>query len=173
VLVSVAFLIVVGTDAGYIAIIKNQAAGGDRPPDVLTPVFVAGCLGAMAVLLALALAQASPMLNVRPALLAAASTGLLVLGVLGLFSVGVPILIAAVLSITATAMTISTRRTRGAVLSALAAAVVALALLVGGLEFSWGYLVCPKTGQSGGTTAGFFTGRSYECNNGQLTFTGS
>jgi hypothetical protein len=173
VLVSVAFLIVVVTDAGYVGIINNQAVSGDSPPDSLTPVFVAAYLGAMALLLGLSLSPTSAMLKVRPALLAAASVGLLVLGILGLFSIGLPIIIAAALAIAAAVMAISARPTRGAVQSAAAAAVVTLALLVGGLEFSWGHIICPQTGHMGGTTAGFFTGRSYECNNGQLTFTGS
>jgi hypothetical protein len=49
------------------------------------------------------------------------------------------------------------------------ASLVAVIVLVGGLQLAWHYLVCPPTGSSGGTTAGFFGQVTYECDNGRLT----
>jgi hypothetical protein len=121
------------------------------------------------VLLLVSLFNAPSIVRLRPALRAGPAAGLLLFGVLALFSIGLPIIFMAGLAAAATLLTLSTKPSATAIGMSVLAAVVAVALAVGGLEFAWHYLVCPPTGQSGGTTAGFFSSVSYECNDGTLT----
>jgi len=149
----------------YITVVRS--VDGPAQPDVLTAPFVAGYLLLMAVLLTTSL-FAPP--GARPALRAAASAGLLVLGVLAAFSIGTAILIAAALAIASTVLAMRAEPTARSQISGTIAALVAVALLVGGFEFSWNHLVCPPTGESGGSMASFLGhGSSYDCNNGVLT----
>jgi hypothetical protein len=168
VLVAVPVVLVTAIAAGYLAIIESQ--DGPREPTVLVAPFIAGFLGLMAFLLLLSLLGARPIVTLRPALRAASGAGLLVLGGLAIFSIGLPILFTAAPAIAALVITISQRPAGGAVLSAAAAAVVTVALLFAGLEFTWHYLVCPPAGLGAGTTPGIFVrGYSYECSYGHLT----
>jgi hypothetical protein len=165
VLVAIAVVAIVAIVVLYLAIVSS--VGGPAPADVLVEPFVAGYLLLMAALLAASL-FAPPL--ARPALRAAASAGLFVLGVLGAFTIGVAILVAAALAIASTVLAIRARPEARAQLSATVAAMLAVALLVGGFEFTWNYLVCPPTGESGGSTASFLGhGSSYECVDGHLT----
>ena len=169
VLVAVAFVTIVGTDAVYMELIRNQGSpGSPGDPAVLVPVFVAFYLVAMALLLALSLAAAAPLMKARPALRAAASAGLLVMGLVAAFSIGVPLLIAGMLAVAATILSLRARSTLQTWVSAAAAATIALVVLVVGFQASWNYIQCPATGQGSGTTAGFFGGSSYTCNGGRL-----
>src|SRR5690348_9393387 len=119
-------------------------------------------------LLLLASLLVSP--SVRPALRAGPAGGLLVLGWLGAMSIGIPLLLAAGLAMGATVLAIDARPGRRVVVSVAIAAAVAIVVLVAGFEFSWHYLVCPPTGESGGTTASFLGHATiYDCNNGVLT----
>src|SRR6266851_4568652 len=146
VLVAVAVVITFAVVALYVSLIRGQS--GPPTPDVLTVPFLAAYQVLMALLL-LASLLVPP--AVRPALRAAAAAGLLVLGWLGVLA-------------------IDARPGRRILISVAFAAVVAIALLVAGFEFSWHYLVCPPTGESGGTTASFLGhASSYDCNNGVLT----
>ena len=152
--------------AGYVAIIRSA---GDRPADVLTAPFVVAYLGLMAVLLAISTLDAPVVRGLRAALRGAASAGLLVLGVLGLFSIGLPILFAGAVATAATVMTLVSRPTVWQAVSAGAAGLVAVVVLLAGFEFVWHYLVCPSTGISAGTTPGIFLrSYSYECSYGHL-----
>lgn len=165
VLVAVAIVAIAAIVVLYVSIIHVQ--GGPSTPDVLTVPFVAGYQLLMAALLGASL-LASPAL--RPALRGAASAGLLVLGWLAIFSIGIAILIAAGLAIASTALALNERPGARPVVSAVLAGALAVALLVAGFEFSWHYLVCPASGESGGTTASLLGhSSSYDCNNGVLT----
>ena len=165
VLVAVAVLAIAATAAAYVLIIRSQGEHGT--PDVLTVPFVASYQLLMALLLLASLLVPPP---VRPAFRAAPSAGLLILGWLAAMSIGIPLLLAAGLAMGATVLAIDARPGRRIVISTAVAAALAVALLVGGFEFSWSYLVCPPTGESGGTTASLLgRGVSYDCNNGVLT----
>ncbi len=165
VLVAVAVVITFAVVALYVSVIRGQS--GPATPDVLTVPFLAAYQVLMALLL-LASLLVPP--AVRPALRAAAAAGLLVLGWLGAMSIGIPLLLAAGLAMGSTVLAIDARPGRRILISVAFAAVVAIALLVAGFEFSWHYLVCPPTGESGGTTASFLGhASSYDCNNGVLT----
>jgi hypothetical protein len=164
VLVWVAIAGVVAIDGLYLAIIHFQ--GDPAPANVLTAPFVASYLAVMAILLAASLLTAA---TAKPVLRAAASAGLLVLAVLAAFSIGVLILVVAGLAIAATIPTLGIQKSRRIRVAAGVAALVAAVVLIGGLELTSRFLVCPATGSSGGTTGSFFGQVSYECDNGRLT----
>lgn len=169
-LVAVAVVSLFAIVAGYIAIIRSQGA---PPPDNVTTVpFVAGYLLAMAGLLGVSLVERSGIVRLRPALRGAAAGGLLPMGVLALMSIGLAIVIVAGLAIAATVLALTARPSLKATSSAVAAAIVAVVVLAVGFDISWQTIVCPATGQSGGTTVGLFgNGTGYECNDGVLTIT--
>jgi hypothetical protein len=164
VLVWVAIAGLAAIDGLYLAIIYLQ--GDPAPANVLTVPFVAAYLAAAAILLGASLFSSAP---ARPALRAAASCGLLVLGVIAAFSIGVLILVIAVLAIATTVAALGTQKSPRVRVAAGVASLVAAVVLVGGLELTSRYLVCPATGSSGGTTGSFFGQLSYECDNGTLT----
>ena len=165
VLVAIAVVAVLTIDALYLAIIRSQ--DGPPTPDVLTVPFVASYLGLMATLLAASLFVP---VAARPALRGAASGGLLVLGVLSAFSIGVAVMLAAAPAIAATVLAINARPGAKSVVAAAIAAVLSVVLMAAGFEVAWNHLVCPPTGESGGTTASLLgNGSSYDCSDGVLT----
>ena len=168
VLTAVAAVAVLATDALYVSLIRGQGGpGAPGPPDVLTVPFVAGYQLFMAALLAASLFAPAA---TAPVLRGAASGGLVVLGVLGAFSIGLPLLIAGFLAIAATVLAIRARPRALSIASAVGAAVVSVAVLAAGFEFAWHYLVCPPAVQMEGTTAGLFGDSiSYRCADGVLT----
>jgi hypothetical protein len=161
---------VAAIDAGYVAIIRSQP---DQRPDVLAVPFVACYLALMTVLLVASLFDLPMLVRLRPALRAAGAAGLLVLGVVALFSIGLPIFLAGSLVTAATVMTLVTEKSRDATASAVAAAVLAVAVLLVGSGLTSRYIVCPGTGEMAVTTGLVTGGFSYECRDGQLTTTSS
>ena len=156
---------VVAIDVLYMVIVRSQ--GGPDPVDVWTVPFVAGYLAVMALLLGLSIFLPP---TVRPALRAASSAGLLVLAVLTAFSIGTGVLIAAILSIAATIIALVEKHGPPVLGSAIFAAVLAVGAMLIGLQVTWQHIVCPATGQTGGSTPAIFTsGSTYECNDGVLT----
>ena len=164
VLVAVAVVALVATVAGYIALVRSQ--GGPAPSDVLTVPFVAGYLLAMGALLAISLIERGWINSLRPALRAAASAGLVALGLLSAFSIGLAVLIAAAFAIAATVVSITSAPRRATFVGAAVGAILSVASLAFGLEVVWNIIICPPTGQSSGTTA---TGINYDCSDGYLT----
>ena len=163
----VALILVLATDSAYGLLIRGQ---GGVSLDSYTVPFVAGYL---LVLAALLIASLMPLPGPawRMPLRAAAAGGLLVLGVLAIFSVGLPLVIAGALATGATVRTLRGPQVTRASLSAIAAAVLAVVVLVGGFEVTQRVIVCPATGSSGGGGSGFVTGPYYyDCVNGQLTY---
>jgi hypothetical protein len=132
VLVSVAVAAVVAIDALYLAIIRTQ---GGSPSDypLVTP-FIAGYFAVVAVALLASLFQA---MSVRAFLRGAASGGLLVLAVISALSIGAVVLVAALLSVAATVLTL-VRGGRGRdVAFSVVGALVAVVVLIGGLLLAW------------------------------------
>lgn len=164
VLVTVAVVALVAIVAAYIAIIESQ--GGPGPSDVLTVPFVAAYLLLMAAILAISLIERRRINSLRPALRAAASAGLVALGVLAAFSIGTAVLIAALFAIAATIVSIIAAPGRATFIGAAIAAVLSVGFLAFGLEVVWNIIICPPTGQSSGTTA---SGVNYDCSDGYLT----
>jgi len=144
---------------------------GGPPPDSAAIVpFVSGYMLLMAVVLALTLGGQPFLVTMRPAMLAAAAAGLLLLGFFALFSIGLAIFVAGVLAGIAAIRTLVARSSRNAILSGVAGAVIAVTLLLGGFEVTQRIIVCPPTGTMGGGGSGFLTGPyHYTCVNGKLT----
>ena len=162
-----ALIFALATDAAYLLLILGH--GGARP-DVVTVAFVASYLVALAALLAASLRRRWSVV-VRLSLRAAAAGGLLVLGVLAIFSIGLPLLIAGAMATGATVRTLRGPFLTASSLSAVAAAAVAVVVLVAGFEVTERMIVCPAHGSSSGGGTGLVTGPYYyDCVNGQLTF---
>jgi hypothetical protein len=149
--------------AAYIAIIRRQGAA---PTDFLTVPFVSTYLLSMAVILAISLIERRSIRSLRPALRAAASAGLLALGVLAGSAPGPAILAAGAFALAATAASIISALRRATFIGAAIGMVLSLAWLAFGLEVAWNVIVCPPTGQSSGTTR---SGVNYDCSDGDLT----
>ncbi len=165
VLVAIAVVAIAAIVALYLEII--QAQGGAPPDTPLVVPFVAGFLILMAALLGASLV-APPSLS--PALRAGASAGLLALGVLAAMSIGVAVLIAAGLAIASTVLAFNAQPRARSAATAAVAVVVSVALLGAGFEVALNHVVCPPSGESGGSTASFLGhGSSYECRDGVLT----
>jgi hypothetical protein len=162
-----ALVFALATDAVYLLLILGQ---GGAPSDVVTVAFVASYLAALAALLAASLPRRWSAV-VRLSLRAAAAGGLLVLGVLAIFSIGLPLLIAGAMAIGAAVRTLRGPFLSTSSISAVAAAAVAVVVLVAGFEVTERLIVCPAHGSSGGGGTGLVTGPYYyDCVNGQLTF---
>jgi hypothetical protein len=162
-----AVVFALATDAVYLVLILGQRGS---PGDVVTVGFVAAYLVVLAALLAASLLSRWSVV-VRLSLRAGAAGGLLVLGVLAIFSIGLPLLIAGAMATGATVRTLRGPFLSASSISAVAAASVAVAVLVAGFEATERMIVCPAHGSSGGGGTGLVTGPYYyDCVNGQLTF---
>jgi hypothetical protein len=125
----------------------------------------------MAVVLALTLGGHPFLVTKRPAMLAAAAAGLLLLGFFALFSIGLPLFVAGILAAIAAIRSLGGRAGKREVLSEVAGAVIALIVLLGGFEVTQRIIVCPPTGTMAGSSSGFLTGPyHYRCDNGTLTW---
>ena len=157
----------VATDALYLLLKVGQ---GDTALYVFTVIFVACYLFALAALLGASLMRRWSA-SVRLPSRAAAAGGLLVLGVLAISSIGLPLLIAGAMATGATVRTLRGPFATPSSLSAVAAAVVAVAVLVAGFEVTERLIVCPAHGSTSGGGSGLVTGPYYyECVDGRLTF---
>ena len=166
-----ALIFTFATDAAYVSLKLGQ---GDGSLDVYTVPFVAAYLLVMAILLLISLVHL-PRPAWRMPLRAAAAGGLLVLGILAVFSIGLPLVIAGAMATGATVRTLRGPFATPASLSAVAAAFVAVVVLVAGFEVTERVVVCPAHGSASGGGAGLVTGPYYyDCVNGRLSFhTGS
>jgi hypothetical protein len=168
-LVLIAAILVVLGDAGYVLIIATQ---GSYPADAFTVPFLAGYWLLMAAMLGLSLLDRPRLATLRPALRAGAAAGLLVTGVLGLFSIGLPMVIAGALATGAAVRTLAGRNRRWAVSTEVLAAVIAVVVVVAGLELTARVILCPAHGESDGGGTGLVTGAyTWKCTEGHLTFT--
>ena len=163
----IAFAIVVGTDVLYVGVINIQGES-ERP---YIPRFVAGYLAVMSALILIALLPRTEIAQIRGPMRAAAAGGLLVLGFLSAFSIGLPLVLAGIVMTFALGRTLREPRHGLARLSGLAAAVLAVTVLIAGLEVTERVIECPASGQVSGGGSGFFTGSyQYECVNGVAHF---
>jgi hypothetical protein len=146
----------------YTALIRAQ--GGPPPDTPLTVPFVASYLVAMALLLATSLIAP---FRVRSLLRAAPAAGLLVLGVLAAFSIGLPIIALGILAASSAILAIKARPSGASVAAAAAVGLASIAMLIIGLQIASTYIVCSPSVSSGGT-AGLFGTSSYRCDYGHL-----
>jgi hypothetical protein len=161
--------ILLATDLLYVLLIGSQP---NLPPDsVATVPFVAGYLLLMAALLAAALLRRPSMVRARTVLRAGPAGGLLLLGTLAALSIGLPILVAAALSVVLAVRSLPRPLRWRPVSLGVIAALGAVVLLVGGLELTQRLIVCPAHGTVGGGGSGLISGPyRYECVNGVLSF---
>jgi hypothetical protein len=109
----------------------------------------------------------------RTALLGACASGLLLLGFLAMFSIGLPLVVAGLLAIAGLTRTINESAPRRmAAATSMAGALAAVVLLLVGFEVTERIIDCPPGVVSGGGGAGFLTGAySYTCQNGRAVIT--
>src|ERR1700674_2458328 len=122
-------VLVVADLIAYVLLIKAQGPGQSDMPFVVP--FVASYLAVAAIVLRLSLVSHPRLVAWRPALRASAAAGLLVLGILAAFSIGLPIFLAGVLAAIAAVRAVAGRQSRNAVLSLIAGGMIALMLLLG------------------------------------------
>jgi len=167
-LVWVAIALVLADVVAYRAILGGQ--GGPPPDSAAVVPFAGGYMLLMAALLGFSLLGNPRVVMLRPAMLAAAAAGLLLLGFFALFSIGLPLGVAGILSAIAAIRSLGGRAGKRAMLSEVAGAVIALIVLLGGFEVTQRIIVCPPTGTMAGSS-GFLTGPyHYRCDNGTLTW---
>ena len=164
-MVWIAFAIVVITDFGYLLIIRAQES---HPPDAFTVPFVAVFVALMAAMLGASLFGTPTLVRLRPALRAGAASGLLVIGVMALWSIGLLLVLAGALTAGAAVRSLAGFHLT-AVASEVMAAVLVLVVLISGFEVTERLIVCPASGSGSGAGPGFVTGGyHWECVNGQL-----
>jgi hypothetical protein len=146
----------------YTALIRAQ--GGPPPDTPLTVPFVASYLVAMALLLATSLIVP---FRIRPLLRAAPAAGLVVLGVLAAFSIGLPIVGLGILAASSAGLSIRAEPSGASLAAAAAVGLASIAVLIIGLQIASTYIVC-SPGVSSGGTAGLFGPSSYRCDYGHL-----
>jgi hypothetical protein len=146
----------------YTALIRAQ--GGPPADTPLTVPFVASYLIAMALLLATSLMVP---FRIRPLLRTAPAAGLLVLGGLAAFSIGLPIVGLGILASTSAVLAIRAQPSGASLAAAAAAGLASIAVLIIGLQITSTYVVCSPSVSSGGT-AGLFGPSSYRCDYGHL-----
>src|SRR5258708_18458185 len=132
------------TGGVYLLLILGQ---GGAQADIVTVGFVASYLVLLAALLAASLSRRWSAV-VRLSLRAGATSGLLVLGVLAIFSIGLPLLIAGAMATGATVRTLRGPFLTASSLSAVAAAAVAVVVLVAGVVVTERPIVCPTHGSA-------------------------
>jgi hypothetical protein len=164
----VAAIIAAAVDVLYLGLVSSS------DPQFLRRPFVATFIALMAACAALsARASAAPW---RPFLLGVAAAGLLLLGSLAIFSIGLPLVIAGVMAslglINAVGQAGSSRKTSGKATAAMAAAgaVVAVVIVLAGFSLAELAIRCPAGGIESGSGPSLLGGSyEYSCDNGTLT----
>ena len=162
-----AILVAVASNVTYLALVHSF---GTDPTGIARVVFVAAYMLVMTLLLLVSLAWRLPATS-RMACRAAAAAGLLVLGVLAAFSIGVPIFIGGILAGAATVRTIGGPHFSVHAISSVVAAVLAVIVLVAGFEVTERMIFCPAHGLESGSGYGLITGGyHFTCADGRLEF---
>jgi len=162
-LAGVAAIIAAVVDVLYYGFVNHQ--GG---PLGWRVAFVATFIALLAITAALSTrTSATPW---RPALLALSAVGLLSMGFIGIFSIGLPLLVAGALACVALILSLIAARQPAGSLKAGAGALLALAIFLGGFEVTEHAIACPAKGVETGSGSGFLSGPyHYTCVNGKLT----
>jgi hypothetical protein len=157
--------------AGAVDVFYLGDVGGQPGPstgEVLRVPFVAATIGLAAIAAALATRQSSG--AIRPLMLGLSSGGLMAMGFFGIFSIGYPLLLAALLALIALIITAMQARNWGSSLQALAGVVAAIVIVIAGFEIVPHVVSCPPTGTESSSGQGLL-GESYSwsCDNGKVT----
>jgi hypothetical protein len=157
--------------AGLVDVLYLGDLGGQPGPpagEVLRVPFVAGTIGFAAIAAALAARQSSS--NSRALLLGLSIGGFMTVGFSGIFSIGYPLLLAALLALIALIITTIQARNWGASLQALAGVAAAIVIVIAGFEIAPRAVVCPSAGSASSSGQGpLGDAYSWSCDNGKLT----
>jgi hypothetical protein len=166
-----AAVIAAADDAFYRGVVTTQS--GSNPQFLRVP-FVAAFIALMAICAALSSrASAAPW---RPLLLGVSATGLILLGFFGIFSIGLPLLVAGVLASLGLINALGQARSSGersrkaAIAMTVGGAVLTVAVVVAGFTLTELAIRCPASGiETGSGSTLLATSYSYSCDNGKLT----
>jgi hypothetical protein len=169
----VAAAVIAGTaDVLYLGYVGSQGASD---PQFLRVPFVATFIAVMAMSAALSSrASAAPW---RPLLLGASAAGLLLLGYFGIFSIGLPLLVAGALafvgligSLSLTGGSPADPGKAAAAGMAVGGTVLAVVVILAGFSLAERAIRCPARGMESGGGSGFLGGSyQYNCADGTLT----
>jgi len=159
---AVAALIAAVVDVLYYGVVSHQG------PLAFRVAFVATFIALLAITAALSTRASAT--TWRPALLALSAIGLLAMGFIAIFSIGLPLLIAGALAFVALMFSLAASRQPAGIVKAGAGGLLALAIFLGGLEATEHAIGCPAEGVETGSGSGFLSGPyHYTCVNGKLT----
>jgi len=162
----IAAVIAAITDILYYGVVVGQ--GGAHDPIRWRVGFVATFIAILAVTAGLS-ARASAT-DWRPALLGLSAIGLLAMGFIAIFSIGLPLLVAGALAFIALMVSLTDSRQPAGLIKAGAGALIALVIFLGGFEASERAIACAPTGFETGSGSGLLSGPyHYTCVNGKLT----
>jgi hypothetical protein len=166
VLLAVSALLGAITEVLYAVLVRGQDAGPVNPQPLRAP-FIAAFVALIAG--ASLLAAIRPLQPARAPLLGFSAIGFIGAGFLGAFSIGLPLVVAGALVVTAAAQS-STPARRLSWVPVLTGGTLAAVLLVVGLQLTEFPTACPATGYEGGSGSALITGAyHWHCANGQLT----
>lgn len=159
-------------DVLYVIYIQNQGA---RNPQFLRVPFLATFIALMAICSAISALLVA--VRWRTLLLGVAAGGLVLLGLYGIFSIGLPLLIAGLVAVYGVIRggddarpASSQRRARvGAAATAVIGAGLSVAVLLVGLSVTEVAIQCPTTGSEGGAGSVLGFSYTYSCSDGKLT----
>lgn len=161
----VAAIIAAVVDVLYYGFVGHQAG---HDPLGWRVAFVAIFIALLAI--AAALSTRASAAAWRPALLGLSAIGLLAMGFIGIFSIGLPLLLAGALACVALIFSLTGARQPAGILKAGAGALLALAIFLGGFEATERAIACPARGYESGGGSGLLSGPyRYTCVNGKLT----
>ena len=151
-------------DVFYLALIQSQAS--ERVLSLRAP-FVAGFIGVMA--LSAGLSSWRRFDRYAPLLLGLSASGLVAIGLIAIFSVGILILLAAVpIMVSAVQSLLRVQKPIG-VLQAVGGLVLAVAVFLAGIQLTEIPLACPARGYVAGSGSGLLSGPyHWTCVNGKL-----
>ena len=152
-------------DVLYLALIQNQAS--ERVVSLRVP-FVAGFIAVMA--LSAGLSSWRRLDRSAPLLLGLSAGGLVAIGLIAIFSVGILILLAAVpIVIAAVQSLVRVRRPIG-IMQAFGGLMLALAVFLAGIQLTEIPVACPTRGYEAGSGSGLLSSPyHWTCVNGKLT----
>jgi hypothetical protein len=166
-----AAIIAAADDALYLGIVGTQ--GGSNPQFLRIP-FVAAFIAAMAI--CAALSSRASALRWRSLLLGVSAAGLILIGFFGIFSIGLPLVVAGVLASLGLINSLGQARANGktsgsaAVAMAAGGGVLATVALLAGISLTELALRCPANAIESGSGASLLSGSyQYSCDNGKLT----
>lgn len=166
-----AAIIAAADDALYAGLVNTQ---GGSPPNFLRVPFVAAFIALMAICAALSSGVSTA--RWRALLLGVSAAGLILLGFLAIFSIGLPLVVAGVLGSLGLINALGQARSSGepsrkaAVTMAVGGAVLAVVVLLVGLSVTELAIRCPANGIESGSGGVLLGGPyQYSCDNGKLT----